>query len=392
MLLIVLHPDRWRPAVLLLVSAATVLVVGSALALMVGRTGPHVRIAPFDFHPLDVGSRLFRPDSLSFPSVPVSLAFVTAAVLSHVLPRGRWLFFGSAVLVGTGRVAELQHYVSDVIAAALVGVTSFHLALALFNRVSRTWGDSATQVVDKPAGEQVVPRALTAAIALPAPGIGHSYAMTRDRFDQASSAALYATRHGGHARDRREQRCIELALQVVPRGSRVLDLPCGAGRLAPMLQRLGFQVTEADASAHMVERARSAWNAYCLSRPSINGSIRFEVRDVMSTGFPDDSFDAVICNRLLHHYVESRTRTAALRELARITRGPVIVSFFSAASLDAIWFWLKNAIYLRVPDDRVPITLGRLLRDAQAADLKLNGVFQTRWGISPQTYLRLVHR
>ena len=34
-----------------------------------------------------------------------------------------------------------------------------------------------------------------------------------------------------------------------------------------------------------------------------------------------------MCNRLLHHFAEPDVRIGVLRELARVSRGPVIVSF-----------------------------------------------------------------
>ncbi|MGH7177301.1 MAG: class I SAM-dependent methyltransferase [Tepidisphaeraceae bacterium] len=221
---------------------------------------------------------------------------------------------------------------------------------------------------------------------------GGSYQLTRERFDQPSAAALYATRHGGHARDRREQACIERALESVPRGARVLDLPCGAGRLAPMLVRMGFDLTEADNSPHMVEQAQSAWRQTCADEAQDESGVKFEVRDVMRTGYPDGAFDAVICNRLLHHFVESSTRVAALRELARITRGALIVSFFNSFAYDAMTFRLKNWLRGRVPHDRIPIAMSEFLVDAAAAGLTLERAFPTRWGISPQWYVRLRRR
>src|SRR3954467_13423559 len=99
--------------------------------------------------------------------------------------------------------------------------------------------------------------------------VGESYQQTRSRFDDPSVAAVYATRHGGHGRDRREQSCIERALEPLSAGAKVLDLPCGAGRLAPMLARKGFAVTEADNSPFMVEQAKQAWKTTCESSPDL---------------------------------------------------------------------------------------------------------------------------
>lgn len=219
---------------------------------------------------------------------------------------------------------------------------------------------------------------------------GASYSGTVSRFDQAAAAARYATRHGGHPRDRREQSAIRRALAGTPAGSKVLDLPCGTGRLLPLLHRLGYDITEADYSAHMVEQARRLWQDFLTATPDASGTaVAFETQDVMKTAYTDGIFDAVICNRLFHHFTESSTRICALAELRRISRGPVIVSFFDSATLGAKAKNLMNLLRGRAPNGRLPIPMAALLADARAAGLALDGVFRTRGRISPQTYIRL---
>ena len=168
---------------------------------------------------------------------------------------------------------------------------------------------------------------------------------TASRFDRAAAASVYATRHGGHARDRREQRCIERALVAVPRGGHVLDLPSGTGRLLPMLYRLGYRIVEADYSPHMVAHARQLWDEFVRTTPAAKAAdVAFETQDVMKTTYADQYFDATICNRLFHHFTESPTRIAALKELRRITRGPIVLSFFNADTIDAQLKRLVNAL------------------------------------------------
>jgi 2-polyprenyl-3-methyl-5-hydroxy-6-metoxy-1,4-benzoquinol methylase len=218
-----------------------------------------------------------------------------------------------------------------------------------------------------------------------------SYESTRERFGTPGAAATYARRHGGHSRDRREQGCIARALAGVAPGSKVLDLPCGAGRLAAMLAaEMRFELTEADASPHMVDQAKLAWQNNPAAKEAESRGVppvKFETRDVMKSGFPDRAFDVVICNRLLHHFVERDTRIAAFRELARIAKDRVVVSFFNSFALDAIKFRLTNAIRRRTPTDRVPIPLEELRANAAEAGLKLEHAIPTRWGVSPQWYV-----
>jgi 2-polyprenyl-3-methyl-5-hydroxy-6-metoxy-1,4-benzoquinol methylase len=223
-------------------------------------------------------------------------------------------------------------------------------------------------------------------------GVGRSYEAARSRFGTPDAAAIYATRLRGQRRDRVEQKCIAKALQTVPRGAKVLDLPCGTGRLLGLLVQSGFDVTEADSSPHMIEQARALWEELRANLPGPQPQVSFEVRDVMRSGYQDEAFDAVLCNRLLHHFTEPGTRTAALAELRRISRGPVIVSFFNSMALDALVLGIRSFLRRRTPTDRIPISMSQFLADAGKAGLELDQAFPTRWGISPQWYVRLLSR
>jgi membrane-associated phospholipid phosphatase len=76
-----------------------------------------------DFHPFVGGVLgLFRPKQAAFPSGHTMLAFATAACLAVYYPRCRYLCFGAATLVALERVLEVAHHVSDVVAAAGLGI------------------------------------------------------------------------------------------------------------------------------------------------------------------------------------------------------------------------------------------------------------------------------
>lgn len=136
LLLIALHPQKWRAVSLLAGSAALAGVLRAIIALAAGRTRPVVAIEPFAFFNLDhTISAILHAKNLSFPSGHTTLAFVSAAALSHSLGKGHWLFYGAAILVGLERVAESAHYVSDVVAGALLGIVAFKLALKLHTQL-----------------------------------------------------------------------------------------------------------------------------------------------------------------------------------------------------------------------------------------------------------------
>jgi SAM-dependent methyltransferase len=207
-----------------------------------------------------------------------------------------------------------------------------------------------------------------------------SHAAAQAKFDSAEMAATYRRKFVGSRKDRREKQCIRGALAGVPKGSRILDLPCGTGRITTFLLDEGFRVHASDFSPHMLEQARDA----CAGR-----ELETSQQDVMKTTFADGEFDAVVCNRLFHHFTEAETRRRALRELRRISRGPIVLSFFSAFALSAVKFRVVNALRGVTPTDRVPIRLRELEADVAASGLAVDRVLAVRWGVSPQTYVRL---
>jgi ubiquinone/menaquinone biosynthesis C-methylase UbiE len=201
----------------------------------------------------------------------------------------------------------------------------------------------------------------------------------RERFDEASVAAKYPAAYGDSHRDRCERRALEHALDAIPRGSSVLDLPCGTGRLTGILLERGYRVTGADSSPNMVARARSLWRESAQE-------VAFEVQDALKTTYPDGAFDAVVCNRLFHHFLEASTRRAALAELKRVSRGAIVVSFFNLASIGAWSRRLRYALKGRTITDRVAILPSTLRLDCAATGLSLARVVLARPLLSQQSY------
>jgi len=219
----------------------------------------------------------------------------------------------------------------------------------------------------------------------------NEHVATRERFDTEQVASRYAQGKNQRvtAKNRLEMARIEAALAGVASGSRVLDLPTGTGRLLPMLLGRGYRVLAGDYSEHMLGQAKKHCETTVSDWASASGRIEFAKLDVMATGLPDGAMDAVICNRLLHHYPTSELRCRALTELARISSGPVIVSYFSNVAFSAARFHLKNFLLRRHPNDRVPIWPAVMADDVAAAGLTIRRTLPVRYGFSPQTYLVL---
>lgn len=213
-----------------------------------------------------------------------------------------------------------------------------------------------------------------------------SYFLYKTRFNQATIAKRYNTRHLTSKKSRLEMECIKSALHDVPRNTLILDLPCGTGRLSFYLQDLGFNIIGADYSTYMLNYAEEKK----VANENETHSIAFERQDVMSITHPDNTFAATICNRLFHHYPAAETRRRALQELARVTKGPIIVSFFNSYSLSAGLKALKNLLMRKKQTDRKSIPFTVFKADIKAAGLKIQNVYYTRFGLSPQTYVKLI--
>lgn len=93
----------------------------------------------------------------------------------------------------------------------------------------------------------------------------------------------------------------------LPAGARVLDAPCGAGRIAVRLAERGLAVTGIDLSAEEIEEARARGSA-----------ARFEVGDLRA--LPEEGFDAVVCWGNSFGYMPHAATVAHLESARRALR------------------------------------------------------------------------
>lgn len=86
------------------------------LKSVISRARPYEEMAGCVDHRIDLGS------CVSMPSGHTATAFSMARVLAHQYPEQRWLWYGLALLVGWSRVETGNHWPSDVVAGALLGL------------------------------------------------------------------------------------------------------------------------------------------------------------------------------------------------------------------------------------------------------------------------------
>jgi hypothetical protein len=173
------------------------------------------------------------------------------------------------------------------------------------------------------------------------PGYAHRY---RDRrFREGSGART----------DRRERRALQALLARCEAGPGPwLDAPAGAGRMSAMLP----------GPAVLVDRAREMLAAAGPDRPRACASVH-------ALPFGDRAFAGVLCHRLLQHIATPVERIDILRELRRVSAGPVVVSFFDACSLQHLRRLLRRRFGKR-RSGRSAVRIGAFLAECREAGLE----------------------
>lgn len=153
----------------------------------------------------------------------------------------------------------------------------------------------------------------------------------------------------------------------------VLDAPCGTGRLRGVLERRGMRYVGVDVSASMLREARRGdASGLCLAL-------------VDRLPFKDDSFDVVLCCRLLHHLHDPEESEAVIRELVRVAHRMVIASFWDAASLHA-WRARMGLRRASGPSGRTAVSKRALKRMFEAAGTEVVGFHHSFRFVSQQAF------
>jgi ubiquinone/menaquinone biosynthesis C-methylase UbiE len=102
-------------------------------------------------------------------------------------------------------------------------------------------------------------------------------------------------------------------------GKSILNVPCGFGRFSQILDRRYSQICCFDFQPEILGLAMRRHSA--ASTFGVNGTIR-------QLPFADGSFDMVMSIRFFHHYFEDEDRLNMLRELQRVTRKSLLITYY----------------------------------------------------------------
>jgi len=178
---------------------------------------------------------------------------------------------------------------------------------------------------------------------------------TAARYEVAGKSVAYAERN-----PRRTHRELELLRRVWPGrpGETVLDLPCGAGRLAPVLRdELGHGVIGADGAFAMLQEARTRHRLTSLARA-----------DALAMPFASGAVDGVVMFRFLHH-LPPDARRRAIAEACRTARRFVVASFFHPCSAHHLQRRLRQIT--GGPSTRFAVTLRAITGEFAAHGFRL---------------------
>ncbi len=162
---------------------------------------------------------------------------------------------------------------------------------------------------------------------------GDTYSPYPETNDIETSNDDYATRFKGRTGAWMlsvQTRLTRALLADVPKGT-LLDVGGGHGQLAHPLADDGWNVTVLGSAKSCEHRVRDLTES---------GRAKFVMGNVIELPFADDSFDAVVCFRLLTHCDRWEQ---LVRELCRVSRGPVVVDYPTSQSVNAIAPALFNA-------------------------------------------------
>lgn len=149
----------------------------------------------------------------------------------------------------------------------------------------------------------------------------------------------------------------------------VLDLPCGTGRLIPLMQERRASYVGSDISWEMMGEAFKRMS-------DLDGSTRPFVRcDAERLPFEEATFDAVVSLRFMFH-LPPEVRVKILREMGRVSRRWVMFDARTRYSVNFLWRSVRR-LWGR-PLDSDYFTRAVIERDAQAAGLRVVKIFPAR--------------
>ena len=152
----------------------------------------------------------------------------------------------------------------------------------------------------------------------------------------AVSAEKYARRkpHKHQA----EMALIEKGFKLLNDVKNVLDAPCGVGRATIWLAQRGYQATGIDLGKAAIRATREEIRKQGLPATAL-------IDNIERMSFADQSFDVTLCFRLFHHFPNQTIRGNIVRELCRVSKRYILISYLTPWSPTSMGRMARNKLF-----------------------------------------------
>jgi ubiquinone/menaquinone biosynthesis C-methylase UbiE len=160
---------------------------------------------------------------------------------------------------------------------------------------------------------------------------------------------------------RHEWRLIRRHLDRVGHSRVILELPCGGGRITPAFAEAADFIVEADIAIGQIRYGRATSTVAAPRAWMTASAFHVPLRDA--------SVDGAICIRLAHHLPTPAERERLFKELMRVSRRFVIVTFFDHYSLKNLTRRLRHPFNRKPP--KLTMTVEQVARLARESGWRL---------------------
>jgi len=161
---------------------------------------------------------------------------------------------------------------------------------------------------------------------------------------------------------RREYNLLRRLLASQPHCATLLDLPSGGGRLSPQIAEFTDLLIEADIALGQVQYGREFARIKNTRQVWMTAS-GFHIP------FRDASIDGIVCVRLNHHLPTPEERERLVRELLRVSKRFVVMTFFDYHSFKNLGRRLRQPLDKKAPKMTMTLTRVRELANEGGFDL-----------------------
>lgn len=210
----------------------------------------------------------------------------------------------------------------------------------------------------------------------------------RSRYRSVFKAAGYERKYTRNWTRRitnaREHHILARLLRRLDAPPSILDVACGTGRFGELLAKRSASLVCLDFSMPMLRLCRNNLEQACCGA-------RYVQANALHLPFGDRSFDLVLAIRLLHHFPERPLREALMRQLFRVARCGVIVTFADRHSLKGRQRHVRQRWFGRKRGETM-IDRAELFDQASALGFEPTTISRVSQMFSTQVYVLLQNR